>query len=89
MELNYENNKIKKIFANVLLKKGKKTNSEFILKKLLIKIKKVTKKNPNKLLQTFINNTSPKIKYIELQKKKKIKKKKIYIYLFFYMKINK
>ena len=46
MELNYEEFKIKKIFLNMLLKKGKKTNSENIFKNILINIKKTTKQKP-------------------------------------------
>ena len=44
MELNYENNKIKKLFINILLKKGKKTKSEKIFKNIINKIKKKNKK---------------------------------------------
>ena len=43
MELNYEEYKIKKIFINMLLKKGKKHISENIFKNILIKIKKKNK----------------------------------------------
>jgi ribosomal protein S7 len=88
MELNYENKKIKKLFINILLKKGKKINSEKIFKKLLINIKKITKQKPNKIIKKFINNSSIKIKYIEIQKKKRFinkkwkKKKNLYIFIF-------
>ena len=50
MELNYEEFKIKKLFINVLLKKGKKTKSENIFKNILIKLKKITKQKPSFLL---------------------------------------
>jgi len=46
MELNLEEYKIKNLFTNVLLKKGKKNNSEYLFKVLLINIKKQTKQKP-------------------------------------------
>ena len=46
MELNYEEYRIKKIFTNMLLRKGKKTNSENIFKNIQIKgIFKIKDKN--------------------------------------------
>ena len=47
MELNYEEYKIKKIFINMLLKEGKKTNSENIFKNILINLKKIKKQKQN------------------------------------------
>ena len=88
MEQNYKNNKIKQLFINILLKKGKKINSEKIVNNLLLNIKKNIKKNPNKILKKFINKTSIKIKYIEIPKKKRFKKKKwskkksLYVFIF-------
>jgi ribosomal protein S7 len=86
MELNYES---KKIFINILLKKGKKVNSEKIYKTLLINLKKTIKNNPNNILIKFINNSSLKIKFIELQKKKRFNKKKWKkkksLYFFFFL----
>jgi len=64
MELNYEESKIKKLFINVLLKKGKKTKSENIFKNILINLKKVTKQKPNFILLKCINNLVPKLKTI-------------------------
>ena len=78
MELNYEENKIKKLFINMLLKKGKKTCSENIFKKILINLKKTTKQKPNFILFKAIDNLLPKLKAINIpnQKRKKKKKKK-------------
>jgi ribosomal protein S7 len=87
MELNYENNKIKKLFINILLKKGLKFKSEKLLKTVLIDIKKITKKKPENILDNFIKNLSPKLKIIELQKSKRWKKRKKYknSYLFIFL----
>lgn len=85
MELNYENKEIKKLFINILLKKGLKNNSEKILKKILIKIKKITKNKPDIILKKFIKNLSPKIKLIEIPKKKRWKRKKKKMYLFIFL----
>lgn len=85
MELNYENNKIKKLFINILLKKGLKNNSEKLLKKILIELKKITNNKPNIILKNFINNLSPKIKVIEIPKKKRWKRKKKKLYLFIFL----
>jgi ribosomal protein S7 len=90
MELNYENKKIKTLFINILLKKGKKIKSEKIIKKILINIKKNTNKNPNKIIKILIKKTAPKIKYIEINKIKRKRKRKwnkkkslyVFIYLF-------
>ena len=78
MELKYEEFKIKKIFLNMLLKKGKKTNSENIFKNILINIKKTTKQKPNFILLKCIKNLMPKLKTISIpnKKKKNINKKK-------------
>lgn len=70
---------IQKLFANVLLKKGKKTKSEKIVKKILIEIKKKTKQKPIFILSKCIENLSPKLKTISIPFNKK-KKKKIYIF---------
>lgn len=81
MELNYEESKIKKLFINVLLKKGKKTKSENIFKNILVNLKKVTKQKPSFILLKCINNLVPKLKTISLPNKKKGKRrKKIYIF---------
>ena len=45
MELNYEEYKIKQLFINILLKNGKKTNSEIIFNTILIQLKKKQNKN--------------------------------------------
>ncbi len=76
MELNFEEYKVKKLFINILLKKGKKINSEIILKKILINIKKKTKQKPIFILMKCINNLLPKLKTIGLPKKKRFTKKK-------------
>lgn len=76
MELNYEEYRIKKIFTNMLLRKGKKTNSENIFKNILINLKKITKQKPNFILIKSIKNLLPKLKAISIPNKKKSKKKK-------------
>ena len=76
MELNYEEYKIKKIFINMLLKKGKKMNSENIFKNILINLKKTTKQKPNFILIKAIKNLLPKLKAISIPNKKKSNKKK-------------
>jgi ribosomal protein S7 len=76
MELKYEEFKIKKLFVNVLLKKGKKTKSESIFKNILINLKKITKQKPIFILLKCINNLVPKLKTFSLPNKKKGKKKK-------------
>lgn len=81
MELNYEEYKIKKIFINILLKKGKKNNSEVIFKNILINLKKITKQKPIFILMKSITNLLPKLKTINLQKKKK-NKKDLYFLMF-------
>lgn len=87
MELNYEEFKIKKIFINMLLKKGKKTNSENIFKNILINIKKTTKQKPNFILLKCIKNLMPKLKTISIPNKKKStnKKKKKDSYFLMYL----
>jgi len=84
MELNYENNNNKKLFIKILLKRGKKNKAEKIIKNILINIKKKTKKNPNKIIKTFLRKTAPKLKYIEINKKRK-RKKKSKLYTFIYL----
>lgn len=81
MELNYEEYRIKKIFTNMLLRKGKKTNSENIFKNILINLKKITKQKPNFILIKSIKNLLPKLKAISIPNKKKSKKKKRCIFL--------
>ena len=76
MELNYEEYKIKQIFLNMLLKKGKKTNSENIFKKILINLKKTTKQKPYFILLKCIKNLLPKLKAISIPNKKKNNKKR-------------
>lgn len=83
MELNYEEFKIKKIFTNILLKKGKKTNSEYIFKNILINLKKNTKQKPIFILIKCIKNLLPKLKAISIPNKKKSKKKKDAYFLIF------
>ena len=78
MELKYEEYKIKKLFINILLKKGKKTCSEKIFKNILIQLKKKTKQKPNFILLNTINNLLPKLKTISIPNKKKEKKKDKY-----------
>jgi ribosomal protein S7 len=82
MELNFAEFKIKKLFTNVLLKKGKKNNSEFIFKNILIKLKKITKQKPSFILLKCIENLLPKIKAISIPNKKKRKKKRDRYFLF-------
>lgn len=67
---------IKKLFINILLKKGKKTNSENIFKNILINLKKITKQKPFFILLKCIKNLSPKIKIINLMNTRKRKGKK-------------
>lgn len=76
MELKYEEYKIKKLFINMLLKKGKKTCSENIFKNILINLKKTTKQKPNFILFKSIDNLLPKLKAISIPNKKRNKKKK-------------
>jgi ribosomal protein S7 len=76
MELNYEEYRIKKNFINMLLRKGKKTNSENIFKNILINLKKITKQKPNFILIKSIKNLLPKLKANSIPNKKKSKKKK-------------
>nr|YP_010394900.1 ribosomal protein S7 [Phytophthora aleatoria]DAZ89337.1 TPA_asm: ribosomal protein S7 [Phytophthora aleatoria] len=76
MELKYEEYKIKKLFINMLLKKGKKTCSENIFKNILINLKKITKQKPNFILFKSIDNLLPKLKAISIPNKKRNKKKK-------------
>ncbi len=83
MELNYEEFKIKQIFINLLLKKGKKTNSEYIFKKILINLKKTTKQKPNFILFKCIKNLLPKLKVISIPNKKKRSKKRDSYFLMF------
>nr|YP_010508016.1 ribosomal protein S7 [Phytophthora clandestina]UXG56374.1 ribosomal protein S7 [Phytophthora clandestina] len=76
MELKYEEYKIKKLFINMLLKRGKKTCSENIFKNILINLKKITKQKPNFILLKSIDNLLPKLKAISIPNKKRNKKKK-------------
>lgn len=85
MELNYEEYRIKKIFTNMLLRKGKKTNSENIFKNILINLKKVTKQKPNFILIKSIKNLLPKLKAISIPNKKKSKKKKKDTYFLMFL----
>jgi ribosomal protein S7 len=90
MELNLEEHKIKRLFINNLLKKGKKTNSENIFKNILINIKKKTKQKPIFILMKCINNLLPKLKTIGLPKKKRKKKKnKNDLYFLMFLTIDK
>jgi len=89
MELNYEEYKIKKIFINMLLKKGKKTLSENIFKNILINLKKKTKQKPNFILIKSIKNLLPKLKAISIPNKKKNKKKKKDRYFLMFLNENK
>ena len=85
MELNYEEYKIKKIFINMLLKKGKKMNSENIFKNILINLKKTTKQKPNFILIKAIKNLLPKLKAISIPNKKKSNKKKKNMYFLMFL----
>jgi ribosomal protein S7 len=89
MELNYEEYRIKKIFTNMLLRKGKKTNSENIFKNILINLKKITKQKPNFILIKSIKNLLPKLKAISIPNKKKSKKKKKDVYFLMFLNENK
>lgn len=90
MEQNLDYNIIKNLFINILLKKGKKANSEKIVKFIIKNIKKTTQNNPKKIIKQFIFKTSPKIKIIEVLKKKRYikrkwkKKKKLFLLIFLY-----
>jgi ribosomal protein S7 len=68
--------KIKKIFINLLLKKGKKEISEKKLKLLLTQIKKKEDTSPDKILIQSVQNLLPKIKAIPFTSKRSRKKKK-------------
>jgi len=85
MELNYEEYRIKKIFTNMLLRKGKKTNSENIFKNILINLKKNTKQKPNFILIKSIKNLLPKLKAISIPNKKKSRKKKKDAYFLMFL----
>ena len=76
MELKYEESKIKKLFINMLLKKGKKNCSENLFKNILINLKKRTKQKPNFILFKSIDNLLPKLKTISIPNKKRNKNKK-------------
>nr|YP_009729741.1 ribosomal protein S7 [Plasmopara viticola]QHW07480.1 ribosomal protein S7 [Plasmopara viticola] len=76
MELEYDEFKIKKLFANMLLKGGKKNCAEKILKTTLINLKKNSKQNPNFILFQSINNLLPKLKAVSIPNKKRNKRKK-------------
>ena len=76
MELEYDEFKIKKLFANMLLKRGKKNCAEKILKTTLINLKKNSKQNPNFILFQSINNLLPKLKAVSIPNKKRNKRKK-------------
>jgi ribosomal protein S7 len=89
MELNYEEYRIKKNFINMLLRKGKKTNSENIFKNILINLKKITKQKPNFILIKSIKNLLPKLKAISIPNKKKSKKKKKDVYFLMFLNENK
>src|SRR5687768_6359674 len=89
MELNYEEYRIKKNFINMLLRKGKKTNSENIFKNILINLKKITKQKPNFILIKSIKNLLPKLKAISIPNKKKNKKKKKDAYFLMFLNENK
>lgn len=82
MELNYEEYKIKQLFINILLKNGKKTNSEIIFNTILIQLKKKTKQKPMFILLKAINNLLPKLKTISIPNKKKSKKKNSFFLMF-------
>jgi ribosomal protein S7 len=82
MELNYEEYKIKQLFINILLKHGKKTNSEIIFNTILIQLKKKTKQKPMFILLKAINNLLPKLKTISIPNKKKSKKKNSFFLMF-------
>lgn len=82
MELNYEEYKIKQLFINILLKNGKKTNSEIIFNTILIQLKKKTKQKPMFVLLKAINNLLPKLKAISIPNKKKSKKKNTFFLMF-------
>lgn len=88
MELNLEEYKIKRLFINNLLKKGKKTNSENIFKNILINIKKKTKQKPIFILMKCIDNLLPKLKTISIPKKKR-KKNKNDLYFLMFLNIDK
>jgi ribosomal protein S7 len=71
LKINYKESKNKTLFINMLLKKGKKSNSENIFKNILINMKNKTKQKPNFILFQCIKNLSPKLKTISISNKKK------------------
>lgn len=83
MELKYEESNIKKLFINMLLKKGKKSCSEKLFTTILINLKQRTKQKPNFILFKAIDNLLPKLKTISIPNKKRNKKKKKKRSIFF------
>lgn len=60
----------------MLLKNGKKTCSENIVKNILISIKKITKQKSNFILLKSIRNLLPKLRAISIPNKKRKKKRR-------------
>lgn len=81
MEQNYEEFKIKKLFLNILLKKGLKIKAEKIFNNILFDLKKQTKQKPFFILIKAIKKLLPKIKTIAIPKKKKQHNKHFLIFL--------
>ena len=82
MELKYEEYKVKTLFVNMLLKRGKKTSSEKILQTVLINLKKITNQKPDFVLFKAIENLLPKLKAVSIPNKRRNKKRSIFLNAF-------
>lgn len=83
MELKNQNNIIKNIFIQMLLKKGKKTIAENLYNNILIELLKKTKQKPIFILIKTIDNLSPTLKLINIPVNKRKRKKKSNYFLIF------
>jgi small subunit ribosomal protein S7 len=84
MELKNQNNIIKNIFIQMLLKEGKKSVAENLYNNILIELLKKTKQKPIFILIKTIDNLSPTLKLINvpISKRKKKKRKNNYFLIF-------
>ena len=72
MEQSLEKFNFNNIFIKMLLKQGKKENSEKFLKNILVELKKKTHIKPNIILNNvFLKKLAPKLNIISVQSKKK------------------
>lgn len=76
MELKKQDNNIKNIFIQMLLKKGKKSIAENIYNNILINLLKKTKQKPIFILIKTIDNLSQTLKLINIPIGKRRRKKK-------------